>query len=602
MIRRLSRTLCARLSSASRPTLCATLCAAFAAKSAAAQNMRPDSSRARPTTSQGRLAVTGCSGQPISDIVVLAQPPFKDRLPPQLEWGRALARTLHMETRDEVIRRFLLFKVGDQCNQIKRAESERILRAQPFLVDARIRAYDDEKGGVRLEVETRDDFSLIVEPRVRASSPQFRGIRLGDANLNGSATLAAVEWRDGLAYNDVLGVEFSDYQFGGGRNELHLVGRRNTFGQRMELEIVRPYYTDLQRFAWQASVGGTRDPQRLFRSGFPDNAVNVRRTYGNLSAITRVGSVGRLKLIGLSFTREVTRADSNTIILTPEGVRPDTIDAQPLLFRRQNVARANLLLGIRAIRFVTVQGFDALTGTQDVRIGAQIGLVGGHSLNLGPGFDRDRFFSSNIYAGAGNEKWFVGLQAITEARYDLNAKQWQNVVGSGHTAWYFRPAVRQTTVLQADWATGRRMRSPFQVSLADLDGGVMGHRNSRDPGARRLVFRGEQRLVVPTRFNVGDLGFAVFGEAGRLWAEQSVPYSVDSPWRGALGVSVLAAVPPRSRRLWRIDLGVPISSDPRRRFEVRISSLDRSRIFWREPNDVSVSRERTAPSSLFTWP
>lgn len=116
------------------------------------------------------------------------------------------------------------------------------------------------------------------------------------------------------------------------------------------------------------------------------------------------------------------------------------------------------------------------------------------------------------------------------------------------------------------------------------------------------MFRGEQRLVVPTRFNVGDFGFAAFGEAGRLWAEQSVPYSVDSPWRGAIGVSVLAAVPPRSRRLWRVDFGVPISSDPRRRFEVRISSLDRSRIFWREPNDVSISRERTAPSSLFTWP
>ena len=200
---------CARLSSASRGTLCAALCTAvsalFTPRDGGAQNVRPDSARPRPrpTSSQGRLAVTGCSGQPISDIVILSQPPFKDRLPAQLEWGRTLARTLHMETRDDVIRGFLLFKVGDACNQIKRAESERILRAQPFIVDARIRAYDDEKGGVRLEVETRDDFTLIVEPRVRTSSPQFRGIRLGDANVNGSAALAAVEWRDGLAYNDV---------------------------------------------------------------------------------------------------------------------------------------------------------------------------------------------------------------------------------------------------------------------------------------------------------------------------------------------------------------------------------------------------------------
>ena len=242
-----------------------------------------------------------------------------------------------------------------------------------------------------------------------------------------------------------------------------------------------------------------------------------------------MGPVGRLKLIGLSLTREQTHADSNTIMLTPEGVQRDTINAAPLDFRRQKVARVNLLVGMRAIRFVTVQGFDALTGTQDVRVGAQVGLVGGQSVRLGPDYDRDRFFSSNVYIGAGNEQWFMAVQGITEARYDLETQRLRNIISSGHAAWYFRPAIRQTTILEANWATGRRMQSPFQVSLADPDGGVMGHRDSRDPGARRLVLRGEQRLVVPTRFNVADMGLAAFVEAGRLWAERSVPYSVDSP-------------------------------------------------------------------------
>lgn len=420
--------------------------------------------------------------------------------------------------------------------------------------------------------------------------------------MNGMARLGAVEWRDGLAYNDVYGIEYTDYQFGAGRTELHVAARRNTFGQRMELEMVRPYYTELQRFAWQASVGGTREPQRLFRDGYPDNAMNVRRRYGNFGALTRVGSVGQLKLIGLSFTREETRPDVSPIMLTPQGVRPDTSNAPPLLFRRQNVARLNLLLGVRAIRFTTVHGFDALTGAQDVRVGAQIGLVGGHYLNLGPGFDRDRFFTSNIYIGVGNDKAFMAVQGITEARFDLDAHQWENIIGSGHAAWYFRPAIQQTTVFELDWATARRMRSPFQVSLADHEAGVIGHLRSRDPGARRIVVRGEQRLVIPTRFNLADAGLAIFAEAGRLWSEKSVPFSVDSPWRGAVGVSMLAAIPPRSRRMWRIDFGIPVSSDPRRGFEVRFSAVDRSRTFWQDADDVRISRERTAPASLFTWP
>jgi hypothetical protein len=509
---------------------------------------------------------------------------------------------MHVNTRDEVVRQFMLLKVGDPCNQIKRAESERILRSQPYLVDARIRAYDDEQGGVRLEVETRDDFSLIFEPVVRGSSPMFRGLRLGETNLAGYATQTAVEWRDGLAYNDVMGVQYTDYQFLGQRDELRLEARREPFGQRLQAQLVRPFYTDLQRFAWTGSVGGTREPIRLLRGELPGNAVNVRRSYADLGGLVRAGPVGRLKLVGLSVTREMERTDTATLLLTREGVLPDTLGEPLASFPRQNVLRANLLLGVRAIRFVRVQGFDALTGAQDIRIGAQVGIAAGQSIVVGPARDRDRFLSTNIYLGWGGERWFAGAQGITEARYSLDRGQWENVIGSGRAAWYFRPAVRQTTVMQAEWATGRRMQAPLQLSLADREGGVMGHRFSTDPGARRLVFRAEQRLVVPTRLNVADVGLAAFAEGGRLWAERSVPYAVDTPWRGAVGVSLLAAVPPRSRRLWRLDIAVPVSNDPQKRVELRLTGLDRSRMFWRDTPDVARSRERTAPTSLFTWP
>ncbi len=567
-----------------------------------AQSVRSDSIRQPPVSSRGRLAVTGCAGQPISEIVIITQIPFNERLPKRLEWMRRTARAVHTNTRDDVIRRFLLFKAGEPCNQIRRAESERILRAQPFLVDARIRAYDDERGGVRLEVETRDDFSLIFEPQIRTESPMFRGMRLGDANLGGSALLAALEWRDGGAFNDLLGVELTDYQFGTARNELRVVARRNLRGQEMRAEIVRPFYTDFQRFAWVGSAGGIREFQEFRRPGLPRNAVNVRREFANLGVLARVGPVGRLKLLGASVTREIERADSVPVVITPEGIQSDPGGALLAGFPGQRVVRVNALLGVRAIRFAAVQGFDALTGTQDVRVGAQLGIVAGQSIPIGVARDQDRFFSTNLYAGFGGPKSFVGLQAEGEARYDRAANGWDNLISSGRLAWYFRPAVQQTTILQMEWAVGRQMRVPFQLTFGDRDGGLIGHRNSREPGAQRLVVRGEQRLVIPTRYNVGDAGLAAFAEAGRMRADPSVPYSMSTPWRGAVGVSVLAAVPPKSRRLWRVDFGLPVGGDPDRMFEVRFSSVDRSRVFWREPNDVRISRERTAPSSLFIWP
>ena len=566
------------------------------------QTVRADGPKQPPISSRGRLAVTGCAGQPISDIVVITQPPFTERLPQRLEWVRRTVRRTHVNTRDEVIRRFLLMKVGQACNQIRRAESERILRAQPFLVDARIRVYDDEAGGVRLEVETRDDFSVIFAPLLQLQSPLLRGMRFGESNLGGSATLAAINWRDGRAYNDVLGAQLENYAFGRGRNEFRLSAQRNRLGQDMRLEVVRPYYTDLQRYAWIGSLGGTREPIEFRRGDLPRNALTVRREFANVGAVQRVGPVGRLRLVGASITREVQRTGDRTFLLTPDGVRADTTEAALPTFRPQRVVRVNALLGVRALRFVPVQGFDALTGVQDVRVGMQLGLIAGRSFVVRQARDRDHFVAANLYTGYGGARSFMALQAVSEGRYDRDAKAWDNFVTSGRLAWYFRPAVRQTTVIASEWSAGRDMRVPFQLSLADRDGGLMGHRDSRQAGARRLVFRAEQRLVVPTRLNVADVGFAGFAEAGRLWADQSVPYSMSTPWRGAVGVSVLAAVPPRSRRLWRVDFALPVSADPQRRFEVRLSNVDRSRVFWNDPRDVQAGRERTAPTSLFTWP
>ena len=555
-----------------------------------------------PQSSRGRLAVTGCAGQPISAIVVITAPPFRDRLPRQLEWVRTTVRAAHQNTRARVIRRFLLLKEGDPCNQIRRAESERLLRAQPYLVEARIYVYDDEEGGVRLEVETRDEFSILLAARLRGSAPVVAGLRVGEANLLGEGMKVAATWRDGGAYRDVLGVEFTDYQFGGSRNELRVLALQRERNSTIRTELIRPFYTDLQRLAWVVGGGHDEEHATFFRPGLPGMALAVRRTHGSAGVLGRSGPVGRLRLAGASLSREVEVIGRTPLLFTPTGIVADTLARTVPTFRNQDVARVNALLGLRFLRFVPVQGFDALTGAQDVRVGLQLGMVAGRSLPL-PGIpDRDLLLSGNLYAGVGGAKSFLALQAIGEARHD-RPTGWNNVITSGRMAWYFRPAVKQTTVLQGEWGGGWNLTSPFQLSFGDRTwGGLLGHMHSDQPGARRLVVRGEQRLVIPTRLNVADLGLAVFAEGGRLWSDRTVPFSMTTPWRGAAGVSVLAAVPPRSRRLWRVDLAVPLGGDPRRQFQVRVTNLDRSRLFWQDPMDVLVSRERTAPTSLFQWP
>ncbi len=577
--------------------------AALAAPLCGASTLRAQSAtRPAVVSSKGRLPITGCAGQRISNIVVVTQQPYTDKLPRRLEFVRRAARALHVTTRDDIIRRYLLMDVGDPCNQIRRAESERILRAQPYLVDARIQVYDDEEGGVRLEVETRDEFSLILGGRLSPPSPFVRGVRLGENNLGGTGVFTAVEWRDGRAFNDVLAAQFTDYQFAGGRQILRLEGRRLQRGQEMRAELVRPFFTDLQRFAWLASAGGTRNFAVLRRSFEAPNALNVTRQYANIGGLVRSGPVGRLRLFGATLTHELQRVDSVPLRITPAGFRPDSGFPIPKSFRSQDVVRVNGLLGFRRLSFERVQGFDALTGAQDVRVGLETGLTFGQSVPLGLARDRDRFVAGSLYLGWGGPKSFGGLQANTEARYDRDAQRWGNMVTSGRLGWYFKPAVKQLTRLQVEWSALHNPTSPGQLSMADFLGGLRGHGNSREPGAARVIVRGEQRLIVPTRYNLADVGLALFAESGRLWGDASVPYSVDTPWRSAVGFSVLAAVPPRSRRMLRVDFAFPVSDDRNRKFEVRFVSDDLTRLFWREPQDVEPAREVTVPKSLFRWP
>jgi hypothetical protein len=88
----------------------------------------------------------------------------------------------------------------------------------------------------------------------------------------------------------------------------------------------------------------------------------------------------------------------------------------------------------------------------------------------------------------------------------------------------------------------------------------------------------------------------------RIWAE-GVPYGVNSPTAVGVGISLLAAIPIHSKRLWRVDFAVPATHDPNAgHYEIRFSASDASGRFYIEPHDLACARERTVPTSIFEYP
>jgi hypothetical protein len=142
----------------------------------------------------------------------------------------------------------------------------------------------------------------------------------------------------------------------------------------------------------------------------------------------------------------------------------------------------------------------------------------------------------------------------------------------------------------------------MQLTFSDRVAGIGGYRSSSLAGSRRNVVRGEARLSGAALVRRADLGVAAFGEVGSLWAGDA-PYGTTAT-RSSVGVSLLAAYPTRSKRLYRVDLAIPVTrgGEGEGRIEVRFSSEDRTTRFWEEPYDVSRARTGAVPSTLFAWP
>lgn len=578
----------------------ALVAAAAPARVAAAQGAPPATDSAAP----GSRRVFRCDGRRVTAIDIDARLPNLGGI---FQRSRLLSRVVqevHVTTRDEVVRRWLVLEVGDRCTELRRAESERLLRAQPYLQDARVAAVDDGAGGVRLEVTTWDELQMTVGLGVTTVQPRFRAVKLGNANLRGHAVAVVGEWRHGLFYRDMVGGRITDYQVAGRPYQLSLAGSRRQIGHDWSAEFRHPFFTDLQRIAWRASAGEIDQFLRLRQPGAVDAAVQLVRSYWDVGGLLRLGVPGRLSLFGASVSNEMEEPGQLPRVITDTGIVAADSAATARLagyWRPHRAARINALWGVRNVRFLRVTGFDALRGPQDVRIGFQFGTLFGRSLPVLGSDDDDIFVASDLFIANGTRRSYLAVQARGEGREDGDTRRWDGVLTSGRLAWYVRPASWSTMEINAEWAGGWRTRVPFQLGFSDLDGGVRGYRDSRKGGSQRAVVRAENRFFLGTVKQSADVGLAAFVDAGRLWAGD-IPIGVDArPHLGA-GIGILAAVPPGSKRLWRVDIAKAFTADPDARWELRLSSGDRTRRAWRDPDDVRIARERTVPQSVFNWP
>jgi hypothetical protein len=538
----------------------------------------------------------------VTDVVIRSRAPTYGGIFARSLLLGHLVTSMHVATEPSVIRNFVLLKRGDQCTIKLRRETERVLRAQPFIADAEVTAYPDGPGHVSIVVSTIDEPQVVASLGIRNTTPYVNAVTFGNTNVGGRGVYAVGGWREGYFYRDTYWFGYSDYQLFRRPDQLQLRAARNEHGYDVTAVLSHPFFSELQPRAWRLAVGGEEDLMPFRSPGRPIVSLGVRREYADVGAGVRLGGTMHLGLLGLSLSTERGAPGPRPVLVTDSGVVADTTSALIARYAPYRSTRINVLGGYRLVNFLRVTGFDALAGAQDVRRGIQLGATIGRGLRFGTATHQETFLAGDVYGGVGSPRSFAALEVMGEGRHDANTGDWDALLLSGRLGLYFKPHHRHTIVGSLEFASGRRQRLPFQLSLGDARGGVRGYNHAELGGAERLVGRIEERWRVGTIRGSTDAGIALFADAGKLWAGDA-PLGTTTPLEPAIGIGILGAIPPGSQRLWRLDLAVPLRNAPgAKRFELRFSSADRTRVFYAEPNDVRFQHERTVPASVFTWP
>lgn len=497
---------------------------------------------------QDRAPLVGrCDGMVVTEVVVTARDPSFLQVPRRL---RGLARgvgLIHTTSKEEVIRRFLLLDVGRICTERRRAESERILRLQPFLAAATVRAVSDAAGGVRIEVESIDEIPTVFGMSFRDKLPS--ALRFGNGNVGGRGLHLAVSAERGFAYRTGVGVEAVAYQVFSRPYTLALVAERAPLGTTLTLALGHPFFTDLQRTAWHVGYGEVNRYARFRRPQGNPLSLSIQRRFSDLGGVRRIGIGRHSAFLGGLLTYEGVTPAARAVVVSDSGLVADTSGALDGPSPAYQHVRLNAVIGVRALSFMPVYGFDALRAVQDVATGAQVGVLMGHGIPRLGSTDDGLFVFADFYAGAGSPRSFSALRARGEVRMNRLTGRWDSMVGSGRGA------------------LGHRHAHPTR-----------GHReahSTRAPGAGALRRRGA---------GLGR-GFTLRGgqpNDGRcgVWAS------------GGLSPGIAADVAPGS--LVPREFGFPGAlgdpAHPSPRGTLRAGT-----------RDVALGRAGAAPSAIFTW-
>ena len=445
----------------------------------------------------------------ISKIEIEIIDVFDVTKPDENTWLGRAANHLHISTREAVIRRVLLFSEGEPVRERRIYETERLLRALPFLKDARIEPVVQPDGTVVARVVVKDAWTTQVNLSFSSVGGQkSMGVGVDEKNFLGAGKSVAWDYSKDHE-RSTWGLAYGDPQLFGSRWTLAAHTQYLTDGFSRSLRLEHPFYALDTPWATGMALSQSHTSLYLYDQGvqvfqapFIQNEV---RLFGAKALYTSENRVWRGGLL-------LKRQDTSYGLITQTGPS-GPLQAPTLTDRRLRGPALTLSTQEDAFdTFIDLQGMDTpedynLAWTGDLEVGAFTHAWG--STTAAP------FFKVQLAKG-----WSLDSENLTLFTAAWDGRRPARGLENSHLALALVQYHKLTThQILAGMVTVDRAQRPDPETWYYVGGdqGLRGFPNQLHPGDARWTASFNYRLLTDQRWwGLVRLGYSAFVDMGSV--------------------------------------------------------------------------------------
>lgn len=462
-----------------------------------------------------------------------------------------LANRVHATTRPDVIQQQLLFEPGDPFSLRELQESERILRGNRYIQDAKIEPVPKGDGVVDINVRTTDVWTLM--PRIslsRSGGENKSGVGLKEMNLLGTGMQVEALYRSNVDRDSKI-LRLVDHHLGDSWYSLSTVYSNNSDGHQYVIDFGKPFYSlDSTSSNGVSFLDGEQIDSLYDRGEIVAQYINKASSYEvfkGWSSGLRDGWTKRYTA-GLAYDEHrfseiaATTPSLSTLPADRKFVYP--------------------FVGIEFMqdKFEKTANQDQINRTEDrylgTRLGARLGVA-----RESFGSNRNAWLvSAGAQTGFGNsEKNSLILASNIATR--LEEAGAQNLTVDLSARYYRRQSEKRLFYAGLSGTFGHNLDIDNQMLLGG-DSGLRGYPLRYQTGDKSVLLTLEQRYFSDWYpFRLFRVGGAVFFDAGRVWGDSPVS-SKDNEVLKDVGFGLRIGNPRSGEgRTTHIDFAFPLDGD-----------------------------------------